>query len=58
MIEEGAFYFKYKVPFFYRGIAQSGSAPALGAGCQEFESPYPDQFKSPRIERCGDFFFP
>ena len=33
-----------KVPFFYRGIAQSGSAPALGAGCQEFESPYPDHF--------------
>ena len=28
----------------YRGIAQSGSAPALGAGCREFESLYPDQF--------------
>src|SRR5690606_2812319 len=27
-----------------RGIAQSGSAPALGAGCREFESPYPDHF--------------
>lgn len=27
----------------YRGIAQSGSAPALGAGCREFESLYPDQ---------------
>ena len=27
-----------------RGIAQSGSAPALGAGCREFESLYPDQF--------------
>ena len=26
-----------------RGIAQSGSAPALGAGCREFESLYPDQ---------------
>ena len=26
----------------YRGIAQSGSAPALGAGCREFESLYPD----------------
>jgi hypothetical protein len=25
-----------------RGIAQSGSAPALGAGCREFESLYPD----------------
>ena len=29
---------------FIRGIAQSGSAPALGAGCREFESLYPDQF--------------
>jgi hypothetical protein len=27
----------------HRGIAQSGSAPALGAGCREFESLYPDQ---------------
>ena len=25
-----------------RGIAQSGSAPALGAGCRGFESLYPD----------------
>ena len=30
----------------YRGIAQSGSAPALGAGCREFESLYPDQFST------------
>ncbi len=29
---------------FRRGIAQSGSAPALGAGCREFESLYPDHF--------------
>ena len=29
-----------------RGIAQSGSAPALGAGCREFESLYPDQLSS------------
>jgi hypothetical protein len=28
-----------------RGIAQSGSAPALGAGCRGFESLYPDQYK-------------
>ncbi len=28
-----------------RGIAQPGSAPALGAGCREFESLYPDHFK-------------
>ena len=27
-----------------RGIAQSGSAPALGAGCRGFESLYPDHF--------------
>ena len=26
-----------------RGVAQSGSAPALGAGCREFESLHPDQ---------------
>ena len=32
------------VGLLYRGIAQSGSAPALGAGCREFESLYPDQF--------------
>jgi hypothetical protein len=29
---------------FRRGIAQSGSAPALGAGCREFESLYPDHY--------------
>ena len=28
-----------------RGVAQSGSAPALGAGCREFESLHPDQFE-------------
>ncbi len=27
-----------------RGIAQSGSAPALGAGCRGFKSLYPDHF--------------
>ena len=31
------------VGLLYRGIAQSGSAPALGAGCRGFESLYPDQ---------------
>lgn len=25
-----------------RGVAQSGRAPALGAGCRQFESGYPD----------------
>ena len=29
-----------------RGIAQSGSAPALGAGCRGFESLYPDQLSA------------
>ena len=28
----------------YRGLAQSGSAPALGAGCRGFKSLIPDQF--------------
>ena len=28
-----------------RGVAQFGSAPALGAGGQGFESSRPDQFK-------------
>ena len=27
-----------------RGVAQSGSAPALGAGCRGFKSLCPDQF--------------
>ena len=26
-----------------RGVAQSGSAPALGAGCRRFKSSRPDQ---------------
>ncbi len=29
---------------FLRGIAQSGSASALGAGCRGFKSLYPDHF--------------
>ncbi len=29
-----------------RGVAQSGSAPALGAGCRRFESCLPDQSKT------------
>ena len=32
-----------------RGVAQSGSAPALGAGCRRFESCRPDHSKSARI---------
>lgn len=30
-----------------RGIAQSGSAPALGAGCRGFKSLYPDHIYAP-----------
>ncbi len=29
-----------------RGIAQSGSAPALGAGCRGFKSLYPESVDS------------
>ena len=35
----------------YRGIAQSGSALALGARCREFKSLYPDQFRW--FTQCG-----
>ena len=35
-----------KVTLIIRGIAQSGSALALGARCREFESLYPDQLFS------------
>jgi hypothetical protein len=31
------------IHFIFRGVAQSGSAPALGAGCRRFESSRPDQ---------------
>lgn len=31
------------VHFVFPGVAQSGSAPALGAGCRGFESLHPDQ---------------
>ena len=41
MLSGTLFYFISNYEF--RGIAQSGSAPALGAGCREFESLYPDQ---------------
>ena len=32
--------------FLYRGVAQPGSAPALGAGCRGFKSLRPDQLFS------------
>ncbi len=39
-------YSTYHEHSFSRGIAQSGSAPALGAGCRGFESLYPDQMSN------------
>ena len=34
-----------------RGVAQFGSAPALGAGCRRFESCHPDaQLASPQLD--------
>ncbi len=42
-----------------RGIAQSGSAPALGAGCRGFKSLYPDSEARKRDDASlrGDFLF-
>ena len=37
-------YYPFSI-FDSRGIAQSGSAPALGAGCRGFKSLYPDQIQ-------------
>ena len=37
----------------FRGVAQSGSAPALGAGCRGFESLHPDQLLSVMPQRRG-----
>ena len=37
---------RYAAPV--RGVAQLGSAPALGAGGREFESPLPDHMPSDR----------
>jgi hypothetical protein len=34
-----------------RGVAQSGSAPALGAGCRGFESLHPDHYLSSLPQR-------
>ena len=33
----------------WRGVAQPGSALALGARCREFESPHPDQIARPAL---------
>ncbi len=39
----------------FRGIAQSGSAPALGAGCRGVESLYPDQAPVAQPDRAPAF---
>ena len=36
-----------------RGVAQSGSAPALGAGCRRFESSRPDHARCARVSELG-----
>ena len=43
--------------FVCRGLAQSGSAPALGAGCRGFKSLYPDHVDAPvaHLDRASDF---
>lgn len=35
--------------FLYRGVAQPGRAPALGAGCRRFESCRPDARHMPTV---------
>jgi hypothetical protein len=42
--------------FILRGVAQPGSAPALGAGGPRFESGHPDHHLF--IRRHGGFFLP
>jgi hypothetical protein len=41
--------------YFYRGVAQPGSAPALGAGSRRFKSSRPDQ-PSFQFNDIGEFF--
>ena len=40
-----------------RGVAQSGSAPALGAGSRRFKSSHPDQSRAPiaQLDRARAF---
>ena len=42
----------YKVESIGRGVAQLGSAPALGAGGPRFESEHPDHPIHPITVRC------
>ncbi len=44
----------------FRGVAQPGRAPALGAGCRKFESCRPDHFKQAKpflFSAAGHAFF-
>lgn len=43
MWHNGRYVLSLVMDYFTRGIAQSGSAPALGAGGRGFESLCPDQ---------------
>ncbi len=38
-------YFSYFALMNWRGVAQPGRVPALGAGCRWFDSSHPDHFK-------------
>ena len=38
-----AYGFESHLRHHYRGVAQLGRPPALGAGCRRFESCHPDQ---------------
>ncbi len=38
-------HFSYFALMNWRGVAQPGRVPALGAGCRWFDSSHPDHFK-------------
>src|SRR3989304_843344 len=52
LTNRGAPMFQYGAPRIqrHRGVAQPGSAPALGAGCRRFESSRPDQFQKCKLQ--------
>ena len=45
-LDEGSIPFTRSIFIYYRGVAQSGSALALGARCRGFESLHPDHLKN------------
>jgi hypothetical protein len=42
--DSSEYHLRSSLQWLKRGVAQSGSASALGAECREFESLHPDQF--------------